>query len=66
MMLISGTMKPLYPAFFINGAIGYEAKDFSKLFASKSLAGQFGPGFQWNILNYGRIVNNVRLQDFKT
>src|SRR5262249_2367403 len=25
-----------------------------------------GPGFQWNILNYGRILNNVRLQDFKT
>ena len=23
----------------------------------------WGPSFQWNILNYGRILNNVRLQD---
>ena len=23
----------------------------------------FGPSFQWNILNYGQITNNVRLQD---
>src|SRR5262249_12610802 len=21
------------------------------------------PGFQWNVLNYGRLINNVRLQD---
>jgi NodT family efflux transporter outer membrane factor (OMF) lipoprotein len=55
-----------YPAFFINGTIGYEAKDLAKLFSSGSFTGQIGPGFQWNILNYGRILNNVRLQDFKT
>jgi len=24
-----------------------------------------GPAFQWNILNYGQITNNVRLQDAK-
>ena len=28
---------------------------------SKSFTGQIGPAFQWNILNYGRILNNVRL-----
>jgi NodT family efflux transporter outer membrane factor (OMF) lipoprotein len=55
-----------YPAFFINGSFGYEAKDLAKLFGSKSFTGQVGPAFQWNILNYGRILNNVRLQDFKT
>jgi NodT family efflux transporter outer membrane factor (OMF) lipoprotein len=55
-----------YPAFFINGTIGYEAKDLSKLFMSRSFTGQIGPAFQWNILNYGRILNNVRLQDFRT
>jgi NodT family efflux transporter outer membrane factor (OMF) lipoprotein len=55
-----------YPAFFINGSIGYEAKDLAKLFTSKSFTGQVGPAFQWNILNYGRILNNVRFQDFKT
>jgi NodT family efflux transporter outer membrane factor (OMF) lipoprotein len=55
-----------YPSFFINGTIGYEAKDLARLFNSGSFTGQIGPGFQWNILNYGRILNNVRLQDFKT
>jgi outer membrane protein TolC len=24
-----------------------------------------GPAFQWDILNYGQITNNVRLQDAK-
>lgn len=55
-----------YPAFFINGSLGYEAKDLANLFTSKSFTGQVGPAFQWNILNYGRILNNVRFQDFKT
>ena len=55
-----------YPAFFINGSLGYEAKDLAKLFTSKSFTGQVGPAFQWNILNYGRILNTVRFQDFKT
>ena len=27
--------------------------------------GSIGPAFNWNILNYGRILNNVRLQDAK-
>jgi len=55
-----------YPSFFINGTLGYEAKDLSKLFTPRSFTGQIGPDFQWEILNYGRILNNVRLQDFKT
>src|SRR5262249_45306582 len=32
-----------YPAFFINGTIGFEAMDLAKLFASKSMTGQVGP-----------------------
>jgi outer membrane protein TolC len=55
-----------YPAFFINGTIGYAAQNLSQLFESRSLSGAIGPAFQWNILNYGRILNNVRYQDFKT
>jgi NodT family efflux transporter outer membrane factor (OMF) lipoprotein len=56
----------LYPAFFINGNIGLAASSLSTLFSGSSLTGQIGPAFQWNVLNYGRILNNVRLQDFKT
>jgi NodT family efflux transporter outer membrane factor (OMF) lipoprotein len=55
-----------YPAFFITGTLGYEAKDLSQLFTSKSFTGAVGPGFQWNILNYGRIPNYGRFQNFKT
>ncbi len=55
-----------YPAFFISGTLGYEAKDLPLLFTSKGFTGTAGPGFHWNILNYGRILNNVRLQDYKT
>jgi NodT family efflux transporter outer membrane factor (OMF) lipoprotein len=54
-----------YPAITINGAFGYAAKDFGSLFTSKAFEGNVGPSFQWNILNYGRILNNVRLQDAK-
>src|SRR5262245_32391506 len=56
----------LYPTFFIDGTIGWEAADLAKLFESRSFAGSITPRFKWNILNYGRIVNNVRLQDART
>ncbi|HEV3257189.1 MAG TPA: efflux transporter outer membrane subunit [Gemmataceae bacterium] len=56
----------LYPSLFVNGTIGVEAQDLSKLFESKSFMGTITPNFRWNILNYGRIVNNVRLQDVRT
>ena len=56
----------LYPAFFLSGSIGYQARTLGQLFGPGSVAGAGGPGFQWNILNYGRIINNVRFQDFKT
>lgn len=56
----------LYPTFFINGTLGWEAQDVSRLFESNSFFGTIVPQFKWNILNYGRIVNNVHLQDAHT
>lgn len=53
----------LYPHFSINGTISLDAERFQDLFKSGSFAGSVGPSFNWNILNYGRIINNVRLQD---
>lgn len=55
----------LFPAFTIAGAIGVKADDFSNLFTSGATAGIINPGFSWNFLNYGRIRNNVRVQDAK-
>ncbi len=54
-----------YPAIAINGTIGYSAQQFKDLWGPAAFAGTIGPSFQWNVLNYGRILNNVRLQDAK-
>ena len=55
----------LYPVFKIDGDMGYSAAGLSQLFESNAFYGGIGPGVQWNILNYGRIRNNMRLQDAK-
>jgi NodT family efflux transporter outer membrane factor (OMF) lipoprotein len=52
-----------YPRLSINGFIGYVADDFKGLFQGSSLTAFVFPSLQWNILNYGRIINNVRAQD---
>jgi NodT family efflux transporter outer membrane factor (OMF) lipoprotein len=58
----------LYPAISITGAFGGSAStanghSLGQLFTSKGVTYAAGPAFQWNILNYGQITNNVRLQD---
>jgi NodT family efflux transporter outer membrane factor (OMF) lipoprotein len=52
-----------YPLIFVNGTFGWSAENFSNLWRPEAFRGTFGPSFQWNILNYGRILNNVRFQD---
>lgn len=52
-----------YPHLSITGTLGWAAKDFSHLFEPAALNSNIGPSFEWNILNYGRILNNVRFQD---
>ena len=64
--LIGVAEADLYPSFSIDGSLGWQAADLNKLFESKSFFGTISPGFQWNVLNYGRIRNNVRLQQAKT
>jgi NodT family efflux transporter outer membrane factor (OMF) lipoprotein len=54
-----------YPAISIGGTLGWQAKDFSDLFSPQSLNSNVGPSFQWNLLNYGRLANNVSYQDAK-
>jgi NodT family efflux transporter outer membrane factor (OMF) lipoprotein len=56
----------LYPTIAINGLIGWDAADLTKLFETKSFIGAVFPSFNWNILNYGRIKNNVHLQEART
>lgn len=58
----------LLPAFTLVGNVGTLSSDvgrasLSDLFTSKSLLYSAGPTLQWNVLNYGQITNNVRVQD---
>jgi NodT family efflux transporter outer membrane factor (OMF) lipoprotein len=52
-----------YPQIAINGTFGWSSEHVTNLFAPESLRGAFTPNFNWNILNYGRIQNNVRFHD---
>ena len=53
----------LYPSIAITGQISLSAEEFSDLFKSLSQGGGVGPSFQWNVLNYGRIRNNILAQE---
>ena len=64
----------LYPSFSISGSLGLAASGdtnttrtgdsgIGELFRSDSVTYAVGPSFVWPFLNYGRIKNNVRVQD---
>mgnify|MGYP003384753146 FL=1 len=58
----------LYPSFSLLGSIGLSAggpvdDDFDNLFNSDALTYSIGPTFSWPFLSYGRIKNNIRVQD---
>jgi NodT family efflux transporter outer membrane factor (OMF) lipoprotein len=63
----------LFPHFSLTGSIGFRTGDrdnlatpgdgIKDLIESDSLEFFAGPSFRWDILNYGRIANRVRLED---
>lgn len=55
----------LYPHIAITGTIAVSSEKFSNLLQNEAVNGSLGPSFRWNILNYGRLRNNIRLQDAK-
>jgi NodT family efflux transporter outer membrane factor (OMF) lipoprotein len=66
--LIGVARAALYPAFSLSGTFGFLSTDIgqSKLSSISSWGNrtyQIGPSLQWNVLNYGQITNNVRVQD---
>jgi NodT family efflux transporter outer membrane factor (OMF) lipoprotein len=62
-----------YPSLTLFGTIGTQTSSgggrlsgnstFSNIFGPNSWFFSFGPTFYWPLFNYGRISNNVRLQD---
>lgn len=63
----------LYPSFSLFGTIGTQTSSgggalsgnstLSDLFSPGSLFFQYGAGLFWPLFNYGRISNNIRVQD---
>ncbi len=61
---IGVAVSDLYPHITLLGTIGFESEHLSDLFDSPaSMIGSVGPGVRWDILNYGRLVNNIAVQD---
>jgi NodT family efflux transporter outer membrane factor (OMF) lipoprotein len=66
--LVGVAQSNLYPRFSLIGSIGLMAggpgdSNFGDLFDSNAFMYSFGPSFSWPFLNYGRLKNNVRVQD---
>ena len=57
------TEAAMYPAFTINGNIFWQATELGNLFTPSAQAGNFGPAFSWNLLNYGRIWNTTNAEE---
>jgi NodT family efflux transporter outer membrane factor (OMF) lipoprotein len=58
----------LLPAFSLTGTFSFQSSTLGRsalgdMFQWRSRSMTAGPSFQWNILNYGRLRNNVRVQD---
>jgi outer membrane protein TolC len=63
--LIGAKMAELYPSFSLFGNIGFSTNNAtgSWISGSDALGVAIGPAFSWNIFQYDRIKNQVRLQD---
>jgi NodT family efflux transporter outer membrane factor (OMF) lipoprotein len=63
----------LYPHFSLFGSLGFQTSgntdsrsnnaQFSDLLKTDSITYSTGGGFNWDLFNYGRITNRVRVQD---
>ncbi len=53
----------LYPQITLAGSFNLTADDAAGVFMGDSFSGFGGPAFVWPLFNYGRITNNVRVQD---
>ncbi len=58
----------LFPAFSLIGTFGFQSSDVARfalgqMFRWDSRSAQAGPSFTWNLFNYGRLTNQVRVED---
>jgi outer membrane protein TolC len=59
------TEADLYPQFFLLGSVGVSqtVRSSASFDLSDSVTATIGPGLSWNIFQYGRIKNSVRIED---
>jgi NodT family efflux transporter outer membrane factor (OMF) lipoprotein len=48
-----------YPAVSLVGQVGFSSEQIGDLLNGRAFRGSVGPSFEWKLLNYGRILNNV-------
>jgi len=53
----------LYPTFSLSGTLGLQSAQLSSLFNGQSFAGTIAPAFRWNVLNYGRLRDAIRVEE---
>lgn len=53
----------LYPAFSITGSLFVQASQFADLFQPTAWGGAVGPSFNWQVLNYYRLQNNIDAEE---
>jgi NodT family efflux transporter outer membrane factor (OMF) lipoprotein len=66
--LIGVARANMFPALSLSGEFGFHSNDelnhsLSGIFSWQSKAVQAGASFVWPVFNYGRLVNQVRVQD---
>jgi NodT family efflux transporter outer membrane factor (OMF) lipoprotein len=72
--LVGVATADLYPSFSLTGSLGLAAagntsttrtgdSGLGELFSADSLTYAIGPSFVWPFFNYGRIENNIRVED---
>ena len=66
--VIGVAVADLYPQFTLTGSLGLRSSDTGRssvgdLFDGGSFEFGIGPSVQWNIFNYGRLKNSVRVED---
>jgi outer membrane protein TolC len=52
----------LYPQFSLSGFFGFESGSAGNLFDAASQTYTFGPAFVWNLFDFGRVRNNIKVQ----
>lgn len=59
------TEADLYPQFFLFGSVGLSetVRSSNSFSASNAVTANIGPGLSWNIFQYDRIKNRVRIED---